>query len=280
MHVAVGVPGGESAGLAELRLGRGHRETHRDRVAQPAAPVPAFDQRLAVAGPRGRIVTQCFRGIAIHQRLAAHDGLTATLGRGEQRLGRAPVHGGEDDRGGGAVLHESVEEDLGRRACVRLRGVAAFFREREAVQPIQQVLAGRGQHAVLGEVHVGVDEAGQHQRLAVVVDGEAPEPFRQARRVPAPLDAAVHAHRDGAAAPVPNRALRPGDGGIVPVGQDRAENHPRGVHPAHGATRSSMRNRRMRSTFASAAACSRSASLPIRASKAARIASFVAPFTA
>ena len=49
---------------------------------------------------------------------------------------------------------------------------------------------------------------------------------------------------------------------------------------AHGATRSSMRNRRMRSTFARAAARSVSASLPIRASNAARIASFAAPFTA
>ena len=310
VYVAVGVPRGERAGPAELRLGGGHREPHGDRVAQPAAAVPALDQRLAVAYAGVRIVAQRLRGVAIHHRLAADDGDAPALRRREQDLGGGPVHGGEDHRGGGAVLRETVEEGIGRYARVRRRGVAALLREGEAVQPVQQVPARRGQHPMLRKVDVGVDEARQHQRLAVVVGREDAEPLRQPGRVAAPDDAPVPGDRDRPAAMEPDRALRPDHGGIVAEGQHRAADHP-SVMPcthgvtrsrwpipladpagcwssgwrsrmrrAHGATRSSMRNRRMRSTFARAAARSVSASLPIRASNAARIASFVAPFTA
>ena len=115
VHVAVGMPGGERAGLAELILGGGHREAHRDCVAQPAAAVPALDQRLAVAHARLGVVAQRRRRVAIHHRLAADDGLAAALRYGEERLGGGSVHGGEDDGGGGAVLHQAIEKRFGRR---------------------------------------------------------------------------------------------------------------------------------------------------------------------
>ena len=280
VHVAVGVPGCERAGPAELLLGRSHRETHGDRVAQPPATVPALDQRLAVARARFGVVAQRVGGVAIHQRLAADDGLTAALGHREERLGGGPVNGGEDDRGGGAVLHQTVEERFGRGARVRRRGVALLLGEREPVQPVEQVPAGGGQHPVLREVDVGVDEARHHQRVAVVVGREGTEPLRHPAPMAAPDDASVAGDHDRAVAMESNRTFQSDDGGIVVVGQDRAADHAAVVRGAHGATRSSMRNRRMRSTLARAVTRSVSASLSMRASNAARIASFVAPFTA
>ena len=97
----------------------------------------------------------------------------------------------------------------------------------------------------------------------MIVAREGAEPLRQARRVSAPGDAAVPGDHDRAAAIEPDRALRPDDGGIVAEGQHRAADHPPASRHVHGATRSSMRNRKIRSTFASAVACSVSASLPI-----------------
>ena len=237
MYVAVGMPRGERAGRAELRLGGGHREAHGDRVAQPAAAVPALDQGLAVAYAGVRIVAQRLRGVAIHHRLAADDGDAPALRRREEDLGGGSVHGGEDHRGGGAVLHETVEESLGRYARVRRRGVAALLREGEAVQPVEQVPARRGQHPMLRKVDVGVDEARQHQRLAVVVGREGAEPLRQPRRVAAPDDAPVPGDRDRPAAMEPDRALRPDHGGVVAEGQHRAADHPSVMLCAHGVTR-------------------------------------------
>ena len=127
---------------------------------------------------------------------------------------------------------------------------------------------------------MGVDEARHHQRIAVIVGREGGEPARQATGVSAPDDASIPGNRDRAVAMEAHRAFRPRNDGIVAVGQDRAADHPPVVRDGHDATRSSMRNRRMRSTLASAVARSVSASLSMRASNEARIASFVAPFTA
>ena len=141
--------------------------------------MPALDQRLRVACTGGRIVAERLRGVAVHHRLAADDRLLSLLGGGEERLGGGAMHGGEDHRGGRAVLHQAVEERLRRRARVRGRGIAALFGEGEATQPVEQVLAGGGEHPVLREVDMGVDEAGKHEGAAVVVGRQAAEALRE-----------------------------------------------------------------------------------------------------
>ena len=79
---------------------------------------------------------------------------------------------------------EAVEEELGHGRGIAAIGIAAFFREGEARQPVEQVLAGRGQHAVLREVDVRVDEARHDDAVAIVVDRRLAEALRQ-QRLPA-----------------------------------------------------------------------------------------------
>ena len=171
VHVAVGVGGGELARRAELRLGGGDREAHRDRVPQPPAPapVPAREERLAVARPRDRVVADRLGGVAVHHRLSADDRVAPPFGRGEERVRCGGVHGREDDRGGRPVLHQPVEEHFGGGVRVAGGGVAAFFPVGEAVQPVEEVLPRGREHPVLREVDVGVDEPGEHERVPVVV---------------------------------------------------------------------------------------------------------------
>ena len=54
---------------------------------------------------------------------------------------------------------------MSQRVCQRLG------REDVVVQPVQQLAPVAGDHAGLGVVQVAVDEAGQHQMAAVVVEG-------------------------------------------------------------------------------------------------------------
>ena len=97
---------------------------------------------------------------------------------------------------------------------------------------------------------------------------------------PAPGDAAGGVDGHGAAAVELHGLAQGNAGGIVAVGQHRAAHHPSGGRRVHGATRSSSRKRRMRSTLVRARARSVAAGWSIRSSNAARIASLVAPFTA
>jgi len=90
------------------------------------------------------------------------------LARGEQRLGRARVHGGKHNGRGGAVGEQRVEEMRGRLA--RMQRVAVFGLGGEGVggEPVEQLGAVARDHVDLRAVDVRVDEAGQHQPAAVV----------------------------------------------------------------------------------------------------------------
>ena len=148
------------------------------------------------------------------------------------------------------------------------------------MQPVDQVTARCGEHAVLREVDVCIDQSGQHQGLPVIVRRQRAEPLRQAAGRPAPRNASPGGDGDGAAAVEPHRSLRADAGGIVAVGEHRAAHYPSAARPAHDATRSSRRKRRMRSTLASASARSVAGAWSTRVANAARIASLVAPLTA
>ena len=67
------------------------------------------------------------------------------------------------------MLGQPVEECVGGGAGVCLRCVTGFLREREALQPVQQVAARRCKHPVLGKMDVGINESRQHERALVVV---------------------------------------------------------------------------------------------------------------
>ena len=162
-------------------------------------------------------------------------------------------------------------------------GVPRFLGEGEAIEPFEQVVRRRRQHAVLREVNVRVDQAGQDDRVVVAL-AAAP------RRAPAAGRRRRRARGCGPAGPPPPRrprgSLSPVSGpttrGSSPKAQRAAAQDPRcGIGARrHPATRSSMRKRMMRQTLSIAFPCSSSGPLAMRSSKAARIMSLVAPLTA
>ena len=77
------------------------------------------------------------------------------------------MHRAEDERRGGAIAHQLVEEDLRDCAGVREIGKARFFGKRVVAQPVQQVAPTRGNDIDLRVVNMSVDEA-RHQNAVRV----------------------------------------------------------------------------------------------------------------
>jgi hypothetical protein len=80
------------------------------------------------------------------------------------------VHAAEDQRGGGAVAQQFLDENVRDFIGVVLVGELAFAREGVGVEPVQQLLAVGADHAGLRQVDVGVDEAGGDQRILIMGD--------------------------------------------------------------------------------------------------------------
>lgn len=140
---------------------------------QAALAVPALDQRLAlgIAGFGG--VGQVVRGVAVHHHLAGDQTQVQALGLFEQGVDRFRVHATEYQRGGGAVAQQFLEEDFRHLVGVRFVGELLFAGEGVGVQPVQQLLAVRADHAGLREMDVGVDKTRGDQRVLVVLHRDA-----------------------------------------------------------------------------------------------------------
>ena len=132
---------GEPPGALELRLGRSHSESRRDRVQQSLATMPRFQQltRVTLAGPGG--VAQILRAVAIHQHLACRHTHAACRGRLEERLHGGTVNAAEDHRRRRAVAYQLIEEELGNLLCVRRVREPALGRKRVVLQPVKQLPA-------------------------------------------------------------------------------------------------------------------------------------------
>ncbi len=170
LHVAVGEFAREGARRRELRVGRGDRETRRDRIFEPAAAAPAFDQRLALVIAALRRVGQRGRRVAVHHHLARDHARAAPLAGGEERLHRFRPHRAVDDRRRRALAEHLVEEEVRDRRG--MRGIREFllFDERVFLQPVQQLRAIGADDAGLGIMDMRVDEARQDQLAGVIVD--------------------------------------------------------------------------------------------------------------
>ena len=136
------------------------------------------------------------RHIAVHHGLAGDDRHATPSRRREQRLGALLVDRGEDHRRSGAVGDQPVEEFLRRGRGVAAVAIAGLFRKGKAAQPVEQILSRRRQHAVLGEVDMGIDEARQDQAVAEVIDRARAIGLRQGAMRAAPQDAPVIADDD------------------------------------------------------------------------------------
>ena len=180
------------------------------------------------------------------------------------------------------MAHELVEEALRRSRGMALVGVSRFLGEGEALEPFEQVMRGRRQHAVLREVNVRVDQSRQNDLAVIALArclGVLP---RQVGEGAVPQDPALLTHDHSAVVVALHRLVGADDAGIVPETQRAAAQNPcRGIGACrHPATRSSMRKRMMQQTLSIAFSTSTSRPLALRSSKAARIIAAVAPLTA
>ena len=135
--------------------------------------MPTLDQRLAFGIAGFSRVGQVVRGVAVHHHLAGDQAQVQALGFFEQGIDRFRVHAAEHQRGGGAVSQQFLEENLRHLVGVVLVGELLFAREGVGVQPVQQLLAVRADHAGLREVDVGIDEAWGNQCVLVVFNQDA-----------------------------------------------------------------------------------------------------------
>src|SRR5262249_8187093 len=150
-------------------LGGGGGKARRDRVQQPPAAVPARNQVLGFAVRGFRVdVAQVVGTVAVHHHLAAQHAQPAALGGGAERVHRGRMHGGINNRGGGAVGHQFVEEELRHLGGVRRIRERGLGGKGVFVKPFQQALAVAGDDVGLGIVDVRVDEA-RHENGAGVV---------------------------------------------------------------------------------------------------------------
>ena len=128
------VLGDERSGIGELLGAGGGREARRDRITQAPAAAPAGDQGRGVGAAGGDAVAQALRP-EVHQHLAGDDPHVACQRCFEQGVDRACMDGGEDERAGGAVTEQFVEEEGGDVVGMGPVGEGLFRREDMAFQP-------------------------------------------------------------------------------------------------------------------------------------------------
>ena len=132
--------GEQGAGDGELRVGRGEREARRYGIAQPSAPPPAADQRLALAAcRRGRVAQP--GGAKVHQRLARHDPQPARQRGLEQCVDGGAIDRREHERACRAVPQQFGQKGPRDGARMAVIGKGHFGGEDVPRQPVEQLLA-------------------------------------------------------------------------------------------------------------------------------------------
>ncbi len=192
----IGIPGRQLSGTAQLRLAATGGEARRDRVAQPAAAVPAADEVFGVGERPGGLVAHAVGGVPVLQHLAGDEAHAARGGLFHQRIHRRGMGGGEGERRGDAVAQQLVDEDGGDAPGIACVGEARFVREGVVFQPGQQPFRRRADDIGLREMHVHVHEAGRDDAAGGVRDRQAGEAGRERAPV-ARGDHALHAVRTG-----------------------------------------------------------------------------------
>ncbi len=231
-HVRIGEC--QLSGEPQLRFARGHRETRRDGVVEAPLAVPAFYELAHVAANAFRCIPEVLGTVAIHHHLARRHAHLASLGGGEEGIGRGAMHGAEDHRRRRSVAQQLVQEKLGDLLGVGTLREARFLGKGVLLEPVQEVAAGAGDDVGLRVMDVRIDEAGKDQRRAAVDD------IRVARqRCEQRLRRAQASHPpilddEQPVFEVLEAVRRGGDAGVVPEMQDRSAEsaHVRGGHQA------------------------------------------------
>ena len=132
--------------------------------------MPALEQCLALVVGALRGVGQALGRVAVHAGLAGQRPDAARLGLGEEGIDAFGMARAVARHGGGAVREREVE--VACRDSPRVDGVAEahLLGEGIAVQPVDQPLAPTRDDCGLRIVDMGIDEAGQDQRVAMVDD--------------------------------------------------------------------------------------------------------------
>ncbi len=100
----------------------------------------------------------------------------------EERVGSLAVHGAEHAGGRRAAAQEFVKEERRGSLGVGALGELLLLGKGVALEPVQQLGAVARDDIDLGEVRVDVDEAGDHQVPAPVVDDDVRTKGRQEMR--------------------------------------------------------------------------------------------------
>ena len=137
----------------------------------------------------------------------------------EQRVDRAGVDGGEDERAGGAVPEQLVEEEGGDRVGMAAVGEGLFGREDMAFEPLHELLAVRGDALDLRIMDMGVDEAGDDQAVEPFDVGLGERPGEVGMRAAGEDEAVLH-HEQAVLEMADRLGAR--DGRIVGNAQDLA----------------------------------------------------------
>jgi hypothetical protein len=170
LHQAVRVFGPECTHRLELVGRRGGREARRDRVGQPAPPVPSGEERAAVVvGGYGGVPEALWR-VAVHAGLARHGPEPARHGRLEEGVDAFGVNRAVACDGGRPMGEDEVEVPLCRRARVGRIAEAHLLREGVGLEPVDEPLAPARDDPGLGIVDMGVHEARQDEAIPVVGD--------------------------------------------------------------------------------------------------------------
>ncbi|MPL82839.1 hypothetical protein SDC9_28788 [bioreactor metagenome] len=170
LHQAIGMLGPERAKRAQLLGRRCRRETRRDDIAQPVAPVPACEQRRAFVIGRLCGVAQPVGGVPVHAGAPAEHAHAARAGLLEIGVDARRMDCAIAAHRGSAVAQRQIEierRDVGGMARI---GKAGLGREGVAVEPVDQPLAPARDHLRLRVMHMGVDEARRDQLPAEVGD--------------------------------------------------------------------------------------------------------------
>src|SRR6202043_1209288 len=105
----------------------------------------------------------------------------ASLGGAEKRIDRFGVHGAEDHGGGRTVAGQLIEKELRDFRSVLRIAEAAFLDKRVVLQPVEQLAAACANDIRLRVVDVIVDESGQQEVVAMIVEHGSRRQLRKYR---------------------------------------------------------------------------------------------------
>ncbi|AEM41623.1 hypothetical protein KVU_1784 [Ketogulonicigenium vulgare WSH-001] len=172
LHQRLGAFAPQIAKGAQLCLGRGGGKARRDRIKRAAHPVPFVQQRLAVViGGLRRVAQEIRRGLGpVHTGLARNDPHPALGGGLKKGIDAAGVDRAETCQRRRAMRQRQIQRAVCHRTGIGGVGKACLLGEGIGVQPVDQPFAPAGDNAGLRVMHMGVDEPGRDQRVAIIGD--------------------------------------------------------------------------------------------------------------